>query len=137
VTVLAAAEFGGLPFVGPLPLAGFLHGWAGFQAKLSQLAADSGARWIDAQDYSLEGALAYYGRMANDPLPVYDPANAYRYRFMPPLSAELRKSPRLLVRYTRNKRLPAIEGAVPLGIVTRDHPDGRALLSYAVYLADG
>jgi 4-amino-4-deoxy-L-arabinose transferase-like glycosyltransferase len=137
LTVLAAVEFRSRPFVGPLPLAGFLYGWAGLQAKVSQLAAENGAQWIDAQDYSLEGSLAYYGKMADDPLPVYDPGNAYRYRFMPPMSNELRKSPHLLVRYTRRNRLPPIEGAVPLGIVTRDDADGRPVSSYAVYLANG
>jgi 4-amino-4-deoxy-L-arabinose transferase-like glycosyltransferase len=137
LAILWAAQFGGLPGIGPLPLLGFLSGWQDFQAKVSKLAADNGAQWVDAQDYSLEGWLAYYGKMANDPLPVYDPANAYRYKFMPPMSDALKAAPHLLVRYTRLKRVPPIEGAVPLGIVTRDDRDGKPVSSFAVYLANG
>lgn len=137
LTVLAAAEFRSLPLIGPLPLLGFLYGWEGFQAKVSKLAADTGAQWVDAQDYSLEGWLTYYGKMAHDPLPVYDPGNAYRYKFMPPMNDALKAAPHLLVRYTRLNRVPPIDGTVPLGIVTRDDNDGRPVSSFAVYLANG
>ena len=137
LTVLAAAEFRSLPIIGPLPLLGFLYGWEGFQAKVSKLAADNGAQWVDAQDYSLEGWLTYYGKMAHDPLPIYDPGNAYRYKFMPPMNDALKASPHLLVRYTRLNRVPPIDGTVPLGIVTRDDNDGRPVSSFAVYLANG
>ena len=51
---------------------GYLYGWDNLQAKISKLAADNGAQWVDAQDYSLTGWLGYYGKMADDPLPVYD-----------------------------------------------------------------
>jgi len=137
LTVLAAAEFRSLPLVGPLPLFGFLYGWDNFQAKLSKLAAENDARWIDAQDYSLEGWLSYYGKMANDPLPVYDPSNAYRYKFMPPLSDALKGAPHLVVRYTRGDHIPSQPGASPLGIVTRDDDGGTPLQNFAVYLSNG
>ena len=137
LTVLAAAEFRALPVVGPLPLFNFLYGWDNLQAKVSRLAADNGALWVDAEDYSLEGWLGYYGKMANDPLPVYDPGNGYRYKFMPPMSRELKKAPHLIVRYARGKRVPALEGAEPLGIVTRDDDSGMPLRNFVVYLANG
>jgi hypothetical protein len=136
LTVLAAAEFRSLPVIGPLPLFGFLYGWEGLQAKVSKLAADNGAQWVDAQDYSLEGWLAYYGKMAGDPLPVYDPDNAYRYKFMPPMSDALKDAPHLIVRYTRNDRMPPLAGASPLGIVTRDDDSGAPLQNFAVYLSN-
>lgn len=137
LTVLAAIEFRSLPLVGPLPLAGYFYGWDNFQAKLSRLAAEQGAQWVDAEDYSLDGWLSYYGRMADDPLPIYDPANAYRYKFMPALSEDLKAAPHLLVRYTTGKRLPPLAGATPLGIVTRDDDSGMPLQNFAVYLAHG
>ncbi len=137
LTVLAAAEFRALPVVGPLPLFGFLYGWDNFQAKMSKLAADNGAQWVDAQDYSLNGWLGYYGKMANDPLPVYDPGNSYRYKFMPPMSKELKAAPHLIVRYASGERVPPLEGATPLGIVTRDDDSGTPLQNFAVYLANG
>jgi 4-amino-4-deoxy-L-arabinose transferase-like glycosyltransferase len=120
-----------------LPLMNFFYGWDNFQAKVSKLAADNGAQWVNAQDYSLEGWLSYYGKMANDPLPVYDPGNSYRYKFMPPMSRDLRAAPHLIVRYARGDRVPAIDGATPLGIVTRDDDDGTPLQNFAVYLANG
>lgn len=120
-----------------LPLTNFFYGWDNFQVKISQLAAENGAQWVDAQDYSMNGWLGYYGKMADDPLPVYDPGGNYRYKFMPAMSRELRRAPHLLVRYTRNDRVPEIEGATPLGIVTRDDDAGTPLQSFAVYLANG
>jgi 4-amino-4-deoxy-L-arabinose transferase-like glycosyltransferase len=150
--VLAGAEYRALPNLGPLlsvlsgskielpnlgPLFNFLYGWDNLQAKLSKLAADNGAQWVDAQDYSLEGQLSYYGKMANDPLPVYDPGNNYRYKFMLPMSAELKAEPHLIVRYARGIRMPPIKGATPLGIVTRDDDAGTPLQNFAVYLSDG
>ena len=73
--------------------------------------------------------------MANDPVPVYDPANAYRYKFMPPMSDALKAAPHLIVRYTRGTRIPRIDGATPLGIVTRDDDAGTSLQPFAVYLS--
>jgi 4-amino-4-deoxy-L-arabinose transferase-like glycosyltransferase len=136
LVVLAAVEFRALPVYGPLPLFNFLYGWDNFQAKVSKLAGDKGAHWVDAQDYSLEGWLAYYGKMANDPLPVYDPGNSYRYKFMPPMSDALKDAPHLIVRYTRGERVPALKGATPIGIVTRDDDAGLPLQNFAVYLSD-
>jgi 4-amino-4-deoxy-L-arabinose transferase-like glycosyltransferase len=120
-----------------VPLTNFFYGWDNFQAKISRLAADSGAQWVDTQDYSMNGWLSYYGKMADDPLPVYDPGNNYRYGFMPPMSRAMRAAPHLLVRYARGNRLPEIEGATPLGIVTRDDDAGTPLQNFAVYLANG
>lgn len=131
LTILAIVEFR------TLPLTNFLYGWDNFQAKVSRLAADNGARWVDAEDYSLNGWLSYYGKMASDPLPVFDPGNSYRYKFMPPMSDELKDAPHLIVRYTRGERVPKLDGATPLGIVTRDDDSGAPLQNFAVYLANG
>jgi 4-amino-4-deoxy-L-arabinose transferase-like glycosyltransferase len=136
LTLLAAVEFRALPIVGPVPLVNFLYGWDNLQAKVSKLAAENGARWVDAEDYSLDGWLGYYGKMANDPLPVYDPGNAYRYKFMPPMSDELKATPHLIVRYARGKRVPEFAGATPLGTVTRDDASGAPLQTFLVYLAN-
>ncbi|HZY67415.1 MAG TPA: glycosyltransferase family 39 protein [Devosia sp.] len=136
VTALGAVEFRALPGVGPVPLFGFFYGWDNLQAKISRLAAENGAEWVDAQDYSLTGWLSYYGTMAGDPLPVRNPGNAYRYKFMPPVTEEMQAAPHLVVRYTRGNRVPKLEGATPLGIVTRDDADGTPLQPFAVYLRD-
>jgi hypothetical protein len=120
-----------------LPLANFFYGWDNFQAKISRLAAENGAQWVDAQDYSMNGWLSYYGKMADDPLPIHDPGNSYRYKFMPAMGREVRRAPHLIVRYARGDRLPKIDGATPLGIVTRDDDAGTPLQNFAVYLADG
>jgi hypothetical protein len=56
---------------------------------------------------------------------------------MPPMSRDLRAAPHLIVRYARGDRVPAIDGATPLGIVTRDDDDGTPLQNFAVYLANG
>ncbi|MEO7223381.1 MAG: glycosyltransferase family 39 protein [Devosia sp.] len=137
LTVLAAAEFRALPVAGPVPLFNFLYGWDNLQAKVSKLAAENGAQWVDAQDYSLNSWLGYYGKMASDPLPVYDPGNTYRYKFMPPISDELKAAPHLIVRYARGKHVPSLKDATPLGIVTRDDDSGAPLQSFVVYLANG
>jgi hypothetical protein len=120
-----------------LPLTNFFYGWDNFQAKISRLANENGAQWVDAQDYSMNGWLSYYGKMADDPLPVYDPGNHYRYRFMPAMGRELRRARHLIVRYARGDRVPNIEGATPLGIVTRDDDAGTPLQNFVVYLANG
>jgi 4-amino-4-deoxy-L-arabinose transferase-like glycosyltransferase len=130
LTMLAVIEFR------TLALTNYFYGWDNFQAKISQLAADNGAQWVDAQDYSMQGWLSYYGKMADDPLPVYDTRNRFRYKFMPPMSDELKAAPHLLVRYARGTRVPAIDGATPLGIVTRDDDAGTPLQKFAVYLAN-
>jgi 4-amino-4-deoxy-L-arabinose transferase-like glycosyltransferase len=136
LTLLAAAEYRALPVAGPIPLFNFLYGWDNLQAKLSRLAADNDAQWIETPDYSLNGWLSYYGKMAGDPLPVHDPDNAYRYKFMPPMSKDLRAAPHLIVRYARRDRVPPLDGATPLGLVTRDDDAGTPLQSFAVYLSD-
>lgn len=134
---LAAIEFRALPIVGPLPLLGYFYGWDNLQAKISDLAQENGAQWVDTPDYSLTGTLAYYGKMANDPLPVYEIGSEVRYHFRPPLTEEMKAAPHLIVRVTRGKELPERRGAKPLGIVTRDDAAGTPLQSFAVYLANG
>jgi 4-amino-4-deoxy-L-arabinose transferase-like glycosyltransferase len=137
LTGLAAVEFRALPVVGPLPLLGYFYGWDNFQAKISDLAEANGAQWVETPDYSLTGMLAYYGKMADDPLPVYETGSKVRYRFRPPLSDEMKAVPHLIVRVTRGKRLPELPGARPLAVVTRDDSAGTPLQSFAVYLANG
>ncbi len=137
LTAFAAIEYRALPFVGPLPAFNYVYGWPGLQAKVSRLAAESGAQWVDAEDYSLNGWLGYYGRMANDPLPVFQSNAAFRYRYMPPLGEDLKRAPHLLFRYAYNDRQPKIDGARSLGLVTRDDENGRKIASYAVYLVNG
>lgn len=135
---LAAAEFRALPGIGPLPILGYLYGWDNLQAKLSGLAKEHGARWLDTPGYTLTGMLAYYGKMAGDPLPVYDPGGGpIRYAFMPPMSDELRAAPHLIVRNLDTAEVPPLEGATSLGVVTRDDDSGTVLESFAVYLAGG
>lgn len=132
---LGVAEFRTLPFYGPLPVAGFFEGWPGLQAKMSRLAATNGAKWIDTVDYSMNGWLGYYGRMAGDPLPVFQTNAAYRYQYMPPTDPALMAAPHLSVFYGPD--LPPRDGMMPLEVVTRDANDGTVLQSFAVYLAGG
>ena len=120
-----------------VPLTNFFYGWDNLQAKISKLAADNGARWVAVQNYSMNGWLSYYGKMADDPLPIYDPGSQFRYGFMPAMSRELRRTPHLIVRYARGNRVPEVAGATPLGIVTRDDEAGTPLQNFAVYLANG
>lgn len=135
VVALSAAEMRALPVLGPLPLLGFLNGWEGFQAKISDLAEERGAQWVDTPDYTMTGMLAYYGKMADDPLPVYDPrGGSVRYRFMPPMSDELKAAPHLIVRYAFSDTAPPLADATPLGILTRDDGNGTVLQRFAVYL---
>jgi 4-amino-4-deoxy-L-arabinose transferase-like glycosyltransferase len=132
---LAAAEFRTVPFYGPLPLAGYFQGWPGVQAKLSKLAAVNGAKWMDADTYTLNGWLGYYGRMAGDPLPVFQTAEPYRYTYMPPMSDELARAPHLIVRQAGGPEAPSPTDPSALGTVSRDDADGTPLQYFSVYLA--
>jgi hypothetical protein len=137
LVAFVAIEFRALPFVGPLPVFNYVYGWDKLQAKVSRLASENGAQWVDAEDYSLNGWLGYYGRMANDPLPVFQANARFRYQYMPPISDALKAAPHLLFRYAYRNRIPQIEGAKALGLVTRDDETGKKIASYAVYLANG
>ena len=134
---LGVAEFRALPFYGPLPIANYFTGWPGLQAKISKLAADNGAQWVDTDTYTLNGWLGYYGRMAGDPLPVAQTAEPYRYTYMPPMSDELAHARHLLVMQASGPDAPAREGVTSLGTVSRDDVDGTPLQYFAVYLAGG
>jgi len=130
LAILATIEFR------TLPLTNFFYGWDNFQSRISKLAAENDAQWVDAQDYSMNGWLSYYGKIADDPLPVRDPVNNYRYKFMPPMNRDLRDARHLVVRYARGDRVPKIAGATFLGTITRDDDDGTPLQSFLVYLSD-
>jgi len=78
------------------------------------------ARWIDTGDYPLNGWLGYYGRMADDPRPVYR-SNA-RYRYMPPPGEAGRQAPHLVVLDGRSRPTP---------------PGATALAHYSVFRAHG
>ena len=122
-----------LPFIGRLSAFDYVYGWDNLQRKVSDLAAANGAQWVDAQDYSLNGWLGYYGRMANDPLPVVQTTQSYRYAYLPPMDEALRRAPHLIVRNPGADPTPP-KGARSLGIVTRDY-DGDKLAGYQVFLA--
>lgn len=131
---LGVAEFRTLPFYGPLPIASYFTGWPGIQAKISKLAADNGAKWVDTDTYTLNGWLGYYGRMAGDPLPVTQTAEPYRYTYMPPMSDELAHAPHLIVVQASGPDAPVRDGVTSLGTVSRDDVDGTPLQYFAVYL---
>jgi 4-amino-4-deoxy-L-arabinose transferase-like glycosyltransferase len=131
---LAAVEFRTLPYYGPLPLAGYFQGWPALQAKISKLAADTGAKWIDADTYTLNGWLGYYGRMAGDPLPVMQTAEPYRYTYMPPMDASLAAAPHLIVRQAGGPEAASVTDPNSLGTVSRDDVDGTPLQYFSVRL---
>lgn len=137
LTAYAAIEWRALPGVGPLPVFDYVYGWDNLQRRVSDLAREHDARWIDAEDYSLTGWLGYYGRMADDPLPVFQTNAPFRYTYRPPMDEALRAAPHLIVQYARAGEQPEIPGARFLGLVTRDDAAGKQLAAYAVYLANG
>ncbi len=83
---------------------------------------------MDTPDYSLNGWLGYYGRIAHDPLPVFQTSQPFRYEYMPPMDPALAAAPHLLV----DPAAPPPD-AVDLGTITRDYA-GEALAGYRVYL---
>ena len=134
--VLYAIAFRTVPFYGPLPIAGYFQGWPELQRKISTLAEENGARWIDTDTYTLNGWLGYYGRMVGDPLPVFQTAEPYRYTYMPPTPPELARAPHLLVRQSGASAGTVGENGL-LGVVSRDDTDGTPLQYFAVYLERG
>jgi 4-amino-4-deoxy-L-arabinose transferase-like glycosyltransferase len=136
LSALAAAEYRTIQGTGLRPIIGFLFGWDTFQAKISDLAEANGAKWVEVQDYSLTGWLAYYGKMVGDPLPIHDDDGSIRYRFMPPITDEMRAAPHLIVYHSLSGRVPELAGARSLGLVTRDDEDGTPLQNFAVYFAN-
>ncbi len=119
-----------VPFLGPVQAFDFVYGWDGLWAKVSALAKASGAQWVDAPNYSFNGWLGYYGRIAHDPLPVLETSEPFRYDYMPKPDPALLAAPHLLF---FPDGYPAPAGAEPLGIVTRDL-GGTVLASYQIYL---
>ncbi len=133
---LYVIEFRTVPFYGPVPIAGYFQGWPELQRKVSTLAAENDARWIDTDTYTLNGWLGYYGRMAGDPLPVFQTAEPYRYTYMPPMPPELKAAPHLMVRESGPNPGSIGENGL-IGVVTRDDSDGTPLQYFAVYLERG
>lgn len=124
-----------IPFMGHVRAFNYVYGWAGLQAKVSALAQANGAAWLQAPNYSLNGWLGYYGRMAGDPLPVWQTSQRYRYTYMPPMDPALRKAAHLVLRQTSLRgEAPPLKGATLLGKVTRDDENGKPLAAYAIYL---
>jgi 4-amino-4-deoxy-L-arabinose transferase-like glycosyltransferase len=119
-----------IPFIGPFKSLDYLYGWSGLQQKVSAIARDNGAQWVDTDGYPMNGGLGYYGHIAKDPLPVFDSATPYRYIYMPPMDAALRAAPHLAVR-EQGRAAPA--GAEFLVTITRDH-DGLPLEPYDIYI---
>jgi 4-amino-4-deoxy-L-arabinose transferase-like glycosyltransferase len=133
LTGLAALEYRALPIFGPLPLLNFVYGWDNLQRTLSSLARDKGAEWIDTSDYTLNGLLGYYTRIAGDPLPVVQTSEPIRSQYRPPMEPSLAAAPHLFVTYSRGGTQPARDGATPLGSVARAYGD-ETFDSYWVYL---
>jgi 4-amino-4-deoxy-L-arabinose transferase-like glycosyltransferase len=129
--VFIATSQRALPIVGPLPILDYVYGWDNLQRKVSILAHDEDAQWVDIGDYGLNSMIAYQGVMAHDPLPVLNTVQAFRYRFRPPVSEAQKSTPHLVLRSAGNE--PGPEGAIPLGRVTRDYA-GAALAKYDVFL---
>jgi 4-amino-4-deoxy-L-arabinose transferase-like glycosyltransferase len=128
LTGLAAVEFRALP------LFNFVYGWDDLQHRISTLAASTGAQWVDTRDYSLNGLLGYYGRIAGDPLPVYQTSSPVRSQYRPPMPPALAAAPHLFVATSLGGEQPAIDGMTPLGAITRTYR-GEVLASYWLYLA--
>lgn len=119
-----------IPGLGPVPAFNFVYGWDDLQRKVSAVARDNGALWVDTTDYALNGELGYYGRMAHDPLPVFNTEQPYRYAYLPPMDAALKAAPHLIVS-ADGQRIPA--AARQVANVTRAYR-GEDLQSYRVYL---
>jgi 4-amino-4-deoxy-L-arabinose transferase-like glycosyltransferase len=123
-----AVDTRSIPFVGPVRAFDFVYGWPDLWSKVSATAKANGAQWVDAPDYSLTGWLGYYGRIARDPLPVFETNAPFRYAYMPPMDPGLAAAPHLLI----NPATPPAD-ALDLGTITRDYA-GAPLATYRVYL---
>jgi len=119
-----------VPFLGPVKAFDFVYGWDDLWRKVSALARENGAQWVDTTNYSLNGWLGYYGRIANDPLPVFETSEPFRYQYMPPRDPALMAAPHLLV---GAENTPAPPNGTLLSTITRDDK-GQQLESYLVYL---
>jgi len=119
-----------VPFLGPVKAFDFVYGWDDLWSKVSALARENGAQWVDTTNYSLNGWLGYYGRIANDPLPVFETSEPFRYQYMPPRDPGLMTAPHLLV--GAENTAPPPNGTL-LATITRDDR-GQQLESYLVYL---
>jgi 4-amino-4-deoxy-L-arabinose transferase-like glycosyltransferase len=119
-----------VPFVGRVQAFDFVYGWDDLWTKVSGLARQNGAQWVDTSSYSLNGWLGYYAAIAHDPLPVFETAEPFRYEYLPPMSAALQAAPHLWI-------TPGAGGGSAnmtfLGTITRDYA-GEPLDTYAVYL---
>jgi hypothetical protein len=108
----------------------FVYGWDDLWTKVSGLARQNGAQWVDTSSYSLNGWLGYYAAIAHDPLPVFETSEPFRYEYLPPMSAALQAAPHLWI-------TPGAGGGSAnmtfLGTITRDYA-GEPLDTYAVYL---
>jgi hypothetical protein len=120
-----------VPFVGKVQVFDFVYGWDNLWSKISTLAKDNDALWVDTSSYSLNGWLGYYGAIAHDPLPVFETAEPFRYEYMPPMAPNLSAAPHLWV--TPGAGGVSSGNRTYLGTITRDYR-GEPLASYQVYL---
>lgn len=120
-----------VPFMGKVQAFDFVYGWDDLWGKVSAMARQNGAQWVDASSYSLNGWLGYYAAIAHDPLPVYETAEPFRYEYLPPMSPEMRAAPHLWVTPGADA---GSANATLLGTITRDYR-GEPLATYSVYLA--
>ena len=119
-----------VPFLGPVKAFDFVYGWGDLWGKVSALAKQNGAQWVDTTNYSLNGWLGYYARIAHDPLPVFETSEPFRYQYMPPHDPALMAAPHLLV--APGTPPPPSNGTL-LSTITRDDK-GEALDTYSVFL---
>ena len=120
-----------VPFMGPVKAFDFVYGWDDLWTKVSALAKQNSAQWIDTTSYSLNGWLGSYGAFAHDPLPVFETGEPFRYDYMPPTDPALRSAPHLLVNPGSGGESDA--DRTYLGTITRDY-QGEPLASYQVFL---
>jgi hypothetical protein len=128
---------GELPGIGMRGVLSYGRGWDGLAAKLSQMAEERGAEWVDTNTYLIEGLVAYAMTTNGDPLPVLQPNEPFRYTYAPPPAKALLAAPHLVLRETQAEAPPSLSGkhksVEPLGIVERTD-SGHVLGRYAVYL---
>lgn len=138
--LLAIAVLGGAVLAGEMPGYGmrgvfsYGRGWDRMARELSVMAAENGARYVDARTYLVSSLVAYAMHTNGDPLPVLQTSEPFRYSYDPP-APELVAEPHLLLRETRgDAALPPIDAnAVSLGLVMRT--DGPFVLGkYSVDL---
>ncbi len=131
-------ETGTLPAIGGHYDVAYLRGWDDLTRKVSALAAAKGAKWVDTPNFLIGSLLGYGFKTANDPLPILQTNEPFRYIYMDPPPAELLASPHIVLRELRADRDPPPLGGrhlsvETLGRVTRDS-NGVPVASYAAYL---